>query len=153
MNVVFTKVESFGSEDFEQCILKIYSCVFSLCFSPQAGPWVQSHILCFWQISCCYVDMVGHVLMYTFNSLLYLSTLGQRLQQEYSSSDLFSLPLLTFYGLPDWSSRFWTNICCISIYTATSFPVYCHTGTGKVFSVVQYNAMLSLVIIITMKYC
>ena len=118
-------------------------CSFFVFFSPQAGAWVQSHVLCFWETYCCYVDMVHHVHMYTYSSLFPVSTLGQRLSQDFSSSGLFFHTLLPFCGLPDWSSRYRTAICCVSIYTTTSFPVHRYTWTGKILSVP--SAMICLV--------
>lgn len=137
---VFAEVQSLGFEHW--CSVSSVRVENSdLCVSPpQAGARVQSPVLCFWQISYCGLDLVDHVPVYTFHSLLLVSTLGQWLRQEFSSTDPFSHAWLSFRGLPAWNSRVWANVRCISIYAATSFPFYHYTWAGKVVDATQQSA-------------
>ena len=147
---VFLKVERY--EYIYMCVREnILSSVHSLrinhsplftFFPPQAGTWVQSPGLCFWQTAYCYLDMVVHVPVYTLNPLFPVPTLGPWLQQEFSSTDLFPCPWLFLLSLSAWNPRFYPNICCASVYTASSLPVHCYTWAGKVW--VSLGMMLCL---------
>lgn len=108
---------------------------------PQAGTWVQSSGLRLWQTAYCYLDLVVHVPVYTLNPLFPVPTLGPWLQQEFSSTDLFPCPRLFLLSLSARNPRFYPNICCVSVYTASSLPVHCYTWAGKDLSGTRNEAM------------